>query len=69
MTEPTAALADDAPRTSPAGSADGGEPAKAPSEFATKIYLGVFVTYVVLLGIGVFAEAFHIQWILSWPIY
>lgn len=64
MTEPT-----DAPSTSPAGGAADGEPASGPSELATRIYLGVFVGYVVLLGIGVFAEAFHIQWILSWPIY
>ncbi len=64
MTEPTDALVDDA---SPAGSDAGGEPAS--GDLATKIYLGIFVTYVVLLGVGVFAEAFHIQWILSWPIY
>ncbi|MBK7975787.1 MAG: hypothetical protein IPK07_21765 [Deltaproteobacteria bacterium] len=61
--------ATDDPATSPAPAGASGEPASGPSELATKIYLGVFVTYVVLLGIGVFAEAFHIQWILSWPIY
>lgn len=64
MTEPT-----DVPPTPPAGATEGGEPASGPSELATRIYLGIFVAYVVLLGIGVFAEAFHIQWILSWPIY
>ena len=67
MSEPTASA--DAPPTSTGGSVAGGEPASGPSELATKIYLGIFVTYVALLGIGVFAEAFHIQWILSWPIY
>ena len=68
MTERSATAAD-APPPSPASSSAGGVPESRPSELATKIYLGIFVTYVALLGIGVFAEAFHIQWILSWPIY
>lgn len=41
----------------------------APSALRARIYLGLLVTYVVLLAIGVLAEAFHVQWILDWPIY
>jgi hypothetical protein len=66
-TAPNAALDELVPDA--VGSEDGSEPGREPSELATNLFLGVLVVYVVLLGIGVFAEAFHIQWILSWPIY
>ncbi len=42
---------------------------RAPSALRTRVELGILITYVVLLGLGVIAEAFHIQWILDWPIY
>ncbi len=61
----------------PAESLDAGarlapEPAqdeRAPSALRTRLELGMLIAYVVLLGLGVIAEAFHIQWILDWPIY
>jgi len=60
------------PSASTAGTDSAGAEAAADlprRDVAGTIYLGIFVVYVVLLGIGVFAEAFHIQWILDWPIY
>jgi hypothetical protein len=61
MTDPAA------PELEPTAATEGGAPGK--SDVAGTVYLAIFTAYVVLLGIGVVAEAFHIQWILKWPIY
>jgi len=33
------------------------------------LIFAVLVAYIVILGIGVIAELFHIQWVLDMPIY
>ena len=54
------------------GSAEG-EARDAPESFWAKhgndVILALLFVYVILLGIGTVAELFHIESVLSWPIY
>ncbi|HYQ48010.1 MAG TPA: hypothetical protein VEP69_03000 [Thermodesulfovibrionales bacterium] len=39
------------------------------AKYGPAIFMAVLIGYIILLGIGVFAEVFKVQWILDWWIW